>query len=167
MNLDSNELPEPATTVEHSSERNDVARPLALPNALHQQIVAHLAAWLPNEGCGLLASIPDIGADRAVHFFPGTNIDRSPVRYTMEPAEVIDAMRQMRERQWSLGAIVHSHPRTRPEPSRTDLLEAYYPESRLLIVSFAGEHPELGCWALTEDRSTPWFRRTELTIEKR
>ena len=167
MSLESNMPSEPATTVEHSSGAIDPERPLALSDTLRRQIVTHLEAWLPNEGCGLLASVPDVSVDRAIHFFPGTNIDRSPVRYTMEPVEVIGAMRRMREENWSLAAIVHSHPRTPPNPSRTDLREAYYPDARLLIVSFAGDRPELGCWALAGDPQARSFRLASLAIGNR
>jgi len=167
MSLESNMPSEPATTVEHSSGAIDPGRPLVLSMTLHRQIVAHLTAWLPNEGCGLLASISDGEVDRAVHFFPGTNIDRSPVRYTMDPAEVIDAMREMRLKEWALAAIVHSHPRNRPAPSRTDLREAYYPDARLLIVSFSGEVPELGCWELIGDHEARESRPAILAIEDR
>lgn len=167
MTLDPNTPFEPATTVEHSTRAFDPLRPLLLSQALYREIVTHLAAWLPNEGCGLLASSPEDQADRAIHFFPGTNIDRSPVRYTMEPAEVVAAMRAMREAAWSLAAIVHSHPRTPPTPSRTDLREAYYPESRLLIVSFASPAPEFGCWRLNGDLETRMVRESPLEIESR
>lgn len=167
MNRESNELFEPATTVEHSPGPNDRSRPLLLSMALHEQIAVHLARSLPNEGCGLLAGVADGDAARAVHFFPGTNIDQSPVRYTMEPQEVIDALVRIRQEEWDLAAIVHSHPRSAPEPSRTDLREAYYPDARLIIVSFSGEVPEFGCWALTGDRETRAFRRAPLLFEQR
>ena len=157
----------PATTVEHSSAELDWLPPLLLPESLRVQIVTHLEAWLPNEGCGLLASVPTCDGDRAIHFFPGTNIDLSPVRYTMDPAEVIAAMRQMREQEWTLAAIVHSHPRTSPRPSRTDLREAYYPDARLLIVSFASASPEFGCWQLGGDLEARIVREGVLVIENR
>jgi proteasome lid subunit RPN8/RPN11 len=159
-----------ATTVEHFPEGDDPARPLVIAEPIRDAIVAHLEAGLPNEGCGLLAGI-NLGAhDVAVRFYPGTNIDRSPVRYTMKPEEVIQAqkeLRELREQGWFLAAIVHSHPRTPPTPSRTDLREAYYPKARLLIVSFAGVAPELGCWALAGDQQTRVFRPSQLLIGDR
>jgi proteasome lid subunit RPN8/RPN11 len=162
MNVGPNLSNESATTVEHSSERGDPSRPLVLSDVLRREIVTHLQAWIPNEGCGLLASVPHGDVDRAVHFFPGTNIDRSPVRYTMDPVEVIGAMRRMRDEAWTLAAIVHSHPRTPPLPSRTDLREAYYPDARLIIVSFAMPVPELRCWRLSSDAEAPGFVESQL-----
>jgi [CysO sulfur-carrier protein]-S-L-cysteine hydrolase len=159
-----------ATTVEHFPEGDDPTRPLVIGRAMRDAIVAHLEAGLPNEGCGLLAGRRLGANDVAVRFYPGTNIDRSPVRYTMKPEEVIQAQKEMRETRnqgWFLAAIVHSHPRTRPAPSRTDLREAYYPRARMLIVSFASGTPELGCWALIGDHEAREFRATQLLMGER
>lgn len=167
MSPESNKPSEPATTLEHSPGAFDATRPLVLSASLHALMLGHLRSWLPNEGCGLLASLPEEHGDRAVHFFPGTNIDRSPVRYTMDPAEVIDAMKRMREAGWDLAAIVHSHPRSAPVPSVTDRREAYYPEARLVIVSFAEETPSIEGWRLIGDREAREFRPATIVFQQR
>jgi len=89
------------------------------------------------------------GEQRVTKFFPGSNIDASPTRYTMEPGEVLAAFREMRANGWRLGAIVHSHPSTPPTPSPTDVDEAYYPEALLMIVGLAGSPPDVRAWRLT------------------
>src|SRR5215207_7499605 len=50
-----------------------------------QEIVRHLREALPDEGCGLLATVDEGRTRHAVRFFPGDNIDRSPTRFTMDP----------------------------------------------------------------------------------
>ena len=120
---------------------------LRLDGSLRQTIIDHLTSVLPNEGCGLLAIAPDEDG-RAVQYFPGSNIDASPTRFTMDGKEVIDAMREMERNGWQLGAIVHSHPRNPATPSRTDLNEALYPAALMVICSFAGHEPELRAWAI-------------------
>lgn len=167
MDAEPNQPFDAATTVEHSPEAKVQAPALSIERALLDKIVAHLRDALPNEGCGLLAGVPEGDGHRAVSFFPGTNIDASPVRYTMDPTEVIDAMKRMRDEQWSLAAIVHSHPRSEPAPSRTDRNEWYYPEARLLIVSFMGADPLIGCWGLVGDRQSREFRAAPLVILNR
>lgn len=120
---------------------------LELIPALRHQIVEHLRGSLPNEGCGLLA----VHADReneAVYYYPGENLDESPNRYTMNPTAVIAAFRHMEARNWRLGAIVHSHPRTAATPSKTDLRESHYPSALMMICSFASTEPELRAWAI-------------------
>ncbi len=112
-------------------------------------ILAHLRRALPHEGVGLLAvdgSVKRRGTMEAVRFYPGTNAEASASRFTMEPAEVIAAFREIDERGWRLGAIVHSHPLGPAVPSPTDLREGRYPDALMLIVSLASPVPDIGAW---------------------
>jgi proteasome lid subunit RPN8/RPN11 len=58
----------------------------------------------------------------------------------MDPAELIAALRSLRESGDELAAIYHSHPRGPAEPSGRDIREAHYPDAAYLIVSL--EHAE-------------------------
>lgn len=118
---------------------------LILSQDLLDEIVAHLRRSLPNEGCGLLA-VDEAGIAR--RFFPGENLDHSPVRFTMDPATVIASFKAMDAEGWMLGAIVHSHPRTPATPSRTDLREAQYPSALMMIGSFGSDPPLFRLWAI-------------------
>ena len=115
---------------------------------LYREVLVHLATVAPLEGVGLLAVVAEGEVDRATRFYSGTNLDASPARYTMDPAEVLAAFQDIDANGWRLGAIVHSHPATPPTPSPTDLREAYYPESLLLIVGLAGSSPLARAWRL-------------------
>jgi proteasome lid subunit RPN8/RPN11 len=112
---------------------------LRLDRRLYDTAVAHLLAAAPLEGVGLLAVVAEGAAARGVRFYPGTNVDGSPTRYTMEPAEVLAAFRDIDANGWHFGAIIHSHPATPPVPSPTDLREAFYPEALLVIVGLTGQ----------------------------
>jgi cysteine synthase B len=98
----------------------------------------HLASVLeqageeaPLESCGLL-----LGRGRTVErVFRGTNIDRSPVTYNMDPQELFRAHREMESAGLDLVAIYHSHPRTPAFPSSTDVGKAMYPDAIYVIVS--------------------------------
>jgi proteasome lid subunit RPN8/RPN11 len=110
-------------------------------------VLSHLRAGHPHESCGLLATIAnDDGVREVCRFFPGDNIDRSPNRFTMDPRQVAVALDEIRERSWSLGAIVHSHPTGPATPSITDLREYRYPSAWMAIVSFAASQPEIRIW---------------------
>ena len=119
---------------------------LRIGRQMFDAVVAHLTAGLPNEAVGLLAVRDEGPVAVAVHFYPGTNVDGSPTRYTMEPAEVLAAFRDIAANEWRFGAIVHSHPATPPAPSETDLREAFYPEALLVIVGLANEVPAVRAW---------------------
>lgn len=122
---------------------------LRIERSLYREAIDHLAGSAPAEGVGLLAGNVLGDAVRAARFYPGTNIEASPTRYTMDPVEVISAFREIDERGWELAAIVHSHPATAPIPSATDLRDAHYPETLLLIVGLASTPPVARCWRVT------------------
>jgi proteasome lid subunit RPN8/RPN11 len=129
---------------------------LVLPAELRRRVVTHLLAAAPAEGVGLLATAPSQnGTIIATAFYPGTNIDRSATRYTMDPAEVLEALRDIAKRDWTLGAIVHSHVRSPATPSVTDLREARYPEALMVIATFAEEPPALRAWRIALDGAKP------------
>ena len=130
---------------------------LYLPRSMRDAILVHLLEAAPNEGVGLLAVAPpyadtdDALAMDATRFFPGTNVDASPARFTMDPAEVIVAMREIREADQLLGAIVHSHLHGPATPSTTDLREAWYPDSLFMIASFADQPATLRAWRVVRE----------------
>jgi proteasome lid subunit RPN8/RPN11 len=136
-----------------------VERPtsLVLPPNIKEEIVAHLRATAPAEGVGLLAVPREAaGSDLvATCYYPGTNQDHSPTRYTMAPDDVLRSFLDMEQRGWRLGAIVHSHPVGPATPSPTDRREFHYPEALMVIVSLAGDAPDLRAWWLG-DRSASW-----------
>lgn len=94
-------------------------------------VLAQAREEAPLESCGLLLG----RGQRVVRVFRGTNIDRSPVTYTMDPQELFRAHREMEGQGLDLVAIYHSHPRTRAYPSSTDVAKATYPDAVYLIVS--------------------------------
>jgi proteasome lid subunit RPN8/RPN11 len=128
-----------------------VIETLLLPSALRDEIMVHLIREAPNEGVGLLAVDRRVPAAEAVAFFPGENIDASPSRYTMHPRDVVAALDTIAARGWELGAIVHSHLTGPATPSRTDIGEAQYPDTVMLIVSLASLPPDMRGWRLVEN----------------
>jgi proteasome lid subunit RPN8/RPN11 len=123
---------------------------LTLSTELRQSIVEYLRGCLPHEGVGVVATSGIGSSFTAVRFYPGRNMDRSPRRYTMDAADVLAALSNMKREKTRLGVIVHSHPTTPPVPSRTDLVEANYPGVLSLIVGFSPV-VELRAWRLVYD----------------
>jgi proteasome lid subunit RPN8/RPN11 len=107
---------------------------LLLSEELWESIVKHLQACLPNEGVGLVSTVTDADTVRALHYYPGRNLNESPSRFTMDPLDVLRACEDMEREGTRLGVVVHSHPKTAPEPSQTDLRELVTPGIVSLIV---------------------------------
>lgn len=101
----------------------------------------------------MIAAVERGGVRRAVRFYPGGNADASPRRYTMDPAAVLDALRDIDRHAWMLGAIVHSHPLGPAVPSETDLSEAHYPDALMLIADLSGAASRYQAWRIGPGRS--------------
>jgi [CysO sulfur-carrier protein]-S-L-cysteine hydrolase len=93
-------------------------------------IVAQARAEAPNECCGMIAAV----AGRAVAVHPARNAAASPLRYEIDGMEQYRIQTAIEDAGHELGAIYHSHTRSAPLPSQTDINLAFYPESLYIIV---------------------------------
>jgi [CysO sulfur-carrier protein]-S-L-cysteine hydrolase len=105
---------------------------LRLAPEILETVTDHAKNLYPKEGCGLIA-----GAGVGSRFVPIRNSLSSSTQFEMDPAELIPALRDIRERGEELLAIYHSHPHGPARPSTSDIERAYYPEAAHLIVSLA------------------------------
>lgn len=106
---------------------------LTIDQASYDAIVAHARADHPDEACGLVA----MREGRPTRVIPMTNAERSPTFYVMDPKELFDAFRSMRENDEDEDEFViyHSHTATEAYPSRTDVSIAAYPDAHYVLVS--------------------------------
>jgi proteasome lid subunit RPN8/RPN11 len=111
-------------------------------------ISAHARRDAPRECCGLL-----VGKDDLVdEYVCTTNIRGGTVAYQIEPAEHFAAIKRARVLGRTIMGAYHSHPRSPAAPSPTDLEEALGGDFLYLIVSLAGEPPEIGAYRLVDGR---------------
>ncbi len=103
---------------------------MRIPRALYDEIVAHALEDAPNECCGMIAARD--GEAVAVH--RATNTAASPFRYELDGMEQYRIQMEIEDAGHELGAIYHSHTRSDPIPSQTDINLAFYPESLYVIV---------------------------------
>jgi proteasome lid subunit RPN8/RPN11 len=112
------------------------------------EIVAHAREDAPNECCGMIAS--EDGS--AVKVYRATNSAASPLRYEIDSRELYTIQTEIEDAGWDLGAIYHSHTRSAPYPSQTDINLALYPETLYVIVGVAGDEPEVRAFRIAERR---------------
>ncbi len=108
---------------------------MRISRRLLDEVIAHARADAPNECCGMIATRD--GEAVAVH--RATNAAASPLRYEIGARELYELTDAIEDAGLELGAIYHSHTRSAPEPSQTDVNLAFYPESLYVIVGLAGE----------------------------
>jgi [CysO sulfur-carrier protein]-S-L-cysteine hydrolase len=107
---------------------------LNIPAGLQQEMMTHIQACLPEEGCGLL-----IGTGSTIEkVFPIVNDLHSPTAFRMNAEEQFKVLIWQGEHKKDLLAIYHSHPNGPDHPSPRDLAEFVYPESPYLIWSLRG-----------------------------
>ena len=118
----------------------DVAHPgparVRLSGEIRDAIVRHARAELPNEACGLIVGdrpAPDGGVAR--RWVPLRNALGSPLRYEIDPADLLRITIETERAGEAIWGIVHSHVASPARPSPTDVRQSFYPEALYLLVS--------------------------------
>jgi [CysO sulfur-carrier protein]-S-L-cysteine hydrolase len=120
---------------------------LVISRQLLDEIVAHARAEAPNECCGMIATRD--GRATAVH--RTRNIHASPLRFEMDPGEQLRVLDGIEQAGLELGAIYHSHTRSEPYPSLTDVnLARWWPEPLWVIVGLAGPEPDVRAFRIVD-----------------
>jgi proteasome lid subunit RPN8/RPN11 len=102
-------------------------------------IVDHARRDAPNECCGMVATRD--GAAVSVH--AAENTAASPFRFEVDGLEVHRTLTGIEDAGYDLGAIYHSHTRSEPYPSQTDVnFAANWPGVEWIIVGVgSGSNP--------------------------
>ena len=119
---------------------------LRVPRSLIDEIVDHARSEAPNECCGMIAAVDG----RAVAVHRVRNSAASPLRYEMDGMEQYRVQTAIEDAGQELGAIYHSHTRSDPYPSQTDINLAFYPDSLYVIVGVKGEEPDVRAWTIVD-----------------
>lgn len=115
---------------------------------MYEEMIDHARSEAPNEACGMIASRDG----EAVKLYRATNAAHSPLRYEIDGAEQYRIQMEIDDSGLELGAIYHSHTRTEPYPSQTDINLAFYPEALYVIVGLATEAPDVRAFEILDGR---------------
>jgi proteasome lid subunit RPN8/RPN11 len=119
---------------------------LRISRRLLYDVIAHAREDAPNECCGMIAARD--GEAVAVH--RARNTAASPFRYEMDGMEQYRIKTEIEDAGLELGAIYHSHTRSAPEPSQTDINLAFYPEALYVIVGLKSPEPDVRAWRIVD-----------------
>ena len=119
---------------------------MRISRELLDDVIAHAREDAPNECCGMIASSD--GEAVAVH--RARNTAASPFRYEMDGMEQYRIQTEIDDAGHELGAIYHSHTRSAPEPSQTDINLAFYPEALYVIVGLKSPEPDVRAWRIVD-----------------
>ncbi len=122
---------------------------MRIARELYDEIVAHAVADAPDECCGIVSSRDG----EAVAVFRMENTAHSPMRYEMDSEEQRRVMIGIDDADLDIGIIYHSHTRSDPFPSQTDINLAFYPDSLYVIVGLAsGPQPLVRAYTISDGR---------------
>jgi [CysO sulfur-carrier protein]-S-L-cysteine hydrolase len=137
-----------------------------ISRSLVDELIAHAREDAPNECCGMVAA----NDGHAVEVHRAANAAASPLRYEIDPRDIIRVTSAIEDAGLSLGAIYHSHTRSEPYPSQTDINLAFFPGSEqpawpdavYIIVGVAAGEPDVRAYRIpSRDR----VEEVELVVE--
>jgi proteasome lid subunit RPN8/RPN11 len=130
---------------------------MQISQALLDQIVAHATRDAPNECCGVVGARDGV----AVTVRSAVNVHASPLRFEIGPDELFQVDQEITDANLDWGAIYHSHTRSEPYPSQTDInYAASWPGVLWIIVGTAGEAPKVRTYAIGDGQVS----ETELEV---
>jgi [CysO sulfur-carrier protein]-S-L-cysteine hydrolase len=128
---------------------------MEISDELRNDVIAHALADPRNEVCGVIATAPGASVAeqrRAVSVHRATNVHASPLKFEIDPKELLELYSTIEAQGHELGAIYHSHVRSAPYPSQTDVnFAANWPGVEWLIVGLAaGQEPLLRSYLIEQ-----------------
>ena len=118
---------------------------MKIARSLLDEIIAHAREELPNECCGAVG----VADGAATKGYRCRNEAAHPYKFEMG-VDLANAIFDMEDNGAELGAIYHSHVRTEPYPSQTDMNWGdQYPGIEWLIVGLGTPEPEVRSFRVT------------------
>jgi len=128
---------------------------LRLTQTQYRTIVAHCYDGLPDEACGMLVGPVLANGEPtgvASEARPCRNADASAVTFTVDPKDMLGAMRAAEARGQEIVGVWHSHTHTDAYPSPTDVRSAVDPNWMYVIVSLRVGAPVLRAFRIRSDQ---------------
>jgi proteasome lid subunit RPN8/RPN11 len=119
---------------------------MKIARSLYDEIINHARVDAPDECCGMVATRDG----EAVKVYAAANAAASPLRYEIDGAEQYRIQMAIDDADLDLGAIYHSHTRSEPYPSQTDINLAFYPDALYIIVGLAGGDPDVRAFTIRD-----------------
>jgi len=119
-----------------------------ISSQLLDELLAHVLEDPGNEVCGVIATEPSAAAQpdgaRAVAVHRAVNVHASPLKFEIDPAELLRLYNAIEQEGRAFGAIYHSHVHSAPYPSQTDInFAANWPGLEWIIVGLGSGEPEV------------------------
>jgi proteasome lid subunit RPN8/RPN11 len=134
---------------------------MRIARSMLDEIVAQARDEAPNECCGIVGSRDG----RAVTLFKARNEKASPLAYAIDGRDLRRIYDEIDEGGLDVGIIYHSHTRSDPEPSQTDinLASPFFPDVVYLIVGVKEpDRDDIRAWRIRDGKVSA----AELEVEE-
>jgi proteasome lid subunit RPN8/RPN11 len=134
---------------------------LRIARSMLDEIVAQARAEAPNECCGIVGSRDG----RAERLFKARNARASPLAYDIDGRDLQRIYDEIDQDDLQVGVIYHSHTRSDPVPSQTDinLASPFLPDAVYLIVGVKdADRDDLRAWHIRDGQ----YSRAELEVDE-
>jgi len=135
---------------------------LRIARSLLDQIIAQAREEAPNECCGIVGSRDG----EAVALYKARNARASPLAYDIDGRDLQRIYDEIDRNELEVGIIYHSHTRSDPEPSQTDinLASPFFPDVVYLIVGVKDPgRDDIRAWHIRDGKVSP----AQLEVEER
>jgi proteasome lid subunit RPN8/RPN11 len=119
---------------------------MRISQALLDELITHARGEAPNECVGVITGRDGV----ARRVITATNAAHSPLRYELDPRELLRIHEAVDEAGDDLAAIYHSHTRSDPVPSQTDINLAFYPDALYVIVGLKAGDADVRAWRIVD-----------------
>ncbi len=132
---------------------------MVIARELLDELIEHALADPANEVCGVLSVEPAQPQEdrpaQAVRSYRATNIHRSPLKFEIDSLELLDLWQTIEGEGFEMGAVYHSHVRSAPYPSQTDInFAANWPGVEWIIIGLSAGEPEVRSYLIRGSQVT-------------
>ena len=94
---------------------------IIISNLLRENLVQHANKQDPYESCAILLGNVNEETWEITEIFLTENMDRSEINFTVSNEQLLEGYTKAEEKGLSVVGIFHSHPKSEPSPSNTDI----------------------------------------------
>ena len=94
---------------------------IIISNLLRENLVQHANKQDPYESCAILLGNVNEENWEIIEIFLTENMDKSEINFTVSNEQLLEGYTKAEEKGLSVVGIFHSHPKSEPSPSNTDI----------------------------------------------
>jgi len=136
---------------------------IKISESLRKNLELHANEQNPYEACAILLGNKDEKIWEAIEIFLTENIEKSEINFTVSNEQLLEGYKMAEEKGLDVVGIFHSHPKSLPSPSNTDI--KFMKGNPIPWIIYSGLTKEMKAYLLDSEiiqipiNSDPFFHR--------